>query len=103
MAGGGGQVDVAISSNLTSGSHSVICPMTSRAHFWLLLQRPWSETAVIPSLATLLLFIIVILAKDRNPSASIQCSEIALNQILQSRVTKLVFIKQSLNTLTIVI
>ena len=39
--------------------------MTSRALFWLLLQRLWSEVAVIPSLATLLFFIIVILAKDR--------------------------------------
>ena len=90
MAGGGGQVDVAISSNLTSGSHSVICPMTSRAHFWLLLQRLWSEVAVIPSLATLLFFIIVILAKDRISEQEFNVVRYSLHQIMQSRETKLV-------------
>ena len=52
--GGRGQVDMAdFSSNWTSSGHSVIHSTASRALFWLLLQRLWSEGAVIFSPATL--------------------------------------------------
>ena len=74
------------SSNWTSSGHSVIHSKASRALFWLLLQRLWSGVAVIPSLATLLFFIIVILAKDRISEQEFNVVRYSLHQIMLSAI-----------------